>query len=166
MSSGACRCRSWVVAPSRASVMRTNRLGLAFAAVIVGLWFAGNAACAVAADQTPRVIRIEIECREPIDEEGLRRLLPFDVGDELDPSALDEARRLLELRDLFESVSITSEAVSAGVVVKIDLKRLPLVNLINFDGNDTLGDEELRRLTKLRAGSPLTSEGRNYAAER
>lgn len=144
--------------------MRTNPLGLASAAVIVGVWLAGNAA--VAADQNPRVIRIDIESHEPIDEEGVRRLLPFDVGDEVDPPAIAEARRLLELSDLFESVSITSEAVSAGAVVRIDLKRLPLVNLIRFEGNDTLGDEELRRLTKLRAGSPLTSEGRNYAADR
>src|SRR5262245_13783220 len=104
--------------------MRTR--GALFALMIAALTLAGGERYAAADNQPIRVLRIDILCREPIDEEGVRRLLPFQVGDELPAGGLEEARRLVELAGLFESVSITSEDSLGGAVVTLQLKRLPL----------------------------------------
>lgn len=135
--------------------------------LLVSLWALGWWAARAAADDSyPRVVRIDIECAEPIDEQGIRRLLPFDVGDELRPGSLDEARHLLELREVFETIDIDTAAGPGGLIVTLRLRRLPLVNLVRFAGNDALGDEELRRRTRLRSGSPLTTAARDYATGR
>jgi outer membrane protein insertion porin family len=146
--------------------MRTSAVIWAATGVLLSALCPGDGPPAAFAAELPRVIRIDIECREPIDGEAIRGLLPFDVGDQLRPTALAEARRLLERRDLFESVELGSTPTPGGVTVQIRMKRLALVNLIRFEGNDAIGNEELRRMSRLRSGSPLTQENRTYAADR
>jgi outer membrane protein assembly complex protein YaeT len=140
---------------------------LVFVAFIVSLLIGqGRPAGAQDHRSEPRIVRIEVVCREPFDEEGVRNLLPFAVGDVYRAETLEEARRILLLRDIFESVVVDSKEVSAGTVIKLRLTRLPLVNRVRFSGNDALDDEELRRVSRLRAGYPLSAEAREYATDR
>lgn len=117
-------------------------------------------------DATVRIVRIDIQCGEPFDEEGVRRLLPFDIGDEYEPGSLEETRRLLALRGLFDEISVDAEPAAGGAAIRIRLRRMSLVNRIRFQGNDAVGDEDLRRLTRLRGGFPLTPEAQQYAIGR
>ncbi len=143
------------------SYRNASALGRLVCALYMSLPYA---AAASVPQPTDRIVGIEIHCDEPVYEEELRRLLPFDVGDLVEPALLEEARRRLQLREVFETVSVESQPAPGGQVVRLKLKRLPLVNLIRFSGNDTLGDEELRRASRLRTGSPLTSAAKEYAS--
>ena len=143
--------------------------GVMLARVLVGLLLlavAGRVGAQPAALVGQPVVALTLECAAPIDEDGLRRLLPLRVGSVLDATTLDVARRRLEETELFTRIDLVAEPGIDGVAVRVRLVRKVVLNALRFRGNQTLSGDELRRVVHLQEGSPLTAELRDYAVKR
>jgi len=114
----------------------------------------------------PRIVALGFRCAQPLDTEGLSRLIPLRVGQPLRAADLAESRRRLEQKEIFTGIDITSQPRDDGVAIVIQLVRKPIVNAIRIHGNHTLSDDQLRRGMRLYEGAALTDDLRDYAVQR
>ncbi|MFN8628223.1 MAG: BamA/TamA family outer membrane protein [Candidatus Binatia bacterium] len=112
------------------------------------------------------IVAIDFECAAPIDEPGLRALLPLKPGDVLREEDVSEAHWRLQQKRLFTSVAIDVEPRAGGAAVRVRLVRKPIVNRIRFDGNDNVNERELRRVVRLRENMALTDRLRDFSVDR
>ena len=149
--------------------MRSNGRRVAFCAVAVLLLSPRFPVRAqpVATDLVgQRLVAVEFECAAPIDEAGLRDLLPLKPGDVLRTEDLNEAYWRLQQKRLFTKVVMDVEPRAGGAALRVRLVRKPIVNRIRFEGNDTLSERELRRVVRLRENMALSDRLRDYSVDR
>jgi outer membrane protein insertion porin family len=113
-----------------------------------------------------RILSIDFDCAAPIDRQGLLQIMPFKVGDALQPADLGLARERLKLTGIFSDVEVTAEPRPDGVVVVARLVRKTILNAVRFRGNDALSTDDLTRVARLREGTVVTEEQERAAASR
>jgi len=139
----------------------------AVAAILVLLARGGVAAQPVPDDVLGRrLVAIDFDCAAPIDEAGLRQLLPVKPGDTLGAEDVTEARWRLQQTGLFTKVTIAVEPRAGGAALEVRLTRKPIVNRVRFEGNETLSERELQRVVRLRENMALTDKLRDYSVDR
>ena len=121
--------------------------------------------------QTPeagsqRIVSIDFVCAAPIDRQGLLVIMPFKVGDVLQPAGIALARERLTLTGIFSEVEVIAEPRPDGVAVVAHLVRKAILNAVRFRGNDTLSTDDLTRVARLREGTVVTEEQERNAASR
>ena len=119
--------------------------------------------------QTPeagsqRIVSIDFVCAAPIDRQGLLQIMPFKVGDVLQPADLALARERLTLTGIFSEIELVAEPRPDGVAVVAHLVRKAILNAVRFRGNDTLSTDDLTRVARLREGTVVTEEQERNAA--
>jgi outer membrane protein insertion porin family len=92
-------------------------------------------------------IRFDTNAR--IDEEGLLRLIPLEVGKPVTSEDLDETRRLLGLKELFRSFSLELQPQEDGAALVIHVKRKRVVRSVEFVGLESIRETEARRLVRI-----------------
>jgi len=112
------------------------------------------------------IVAIEFDCAAPIDIDGLTALMPMKVGAPLRAEDLQEAQWRLTQKRLFTSISIDPQPRATGVAVVVHLVRMPVVNGIRVEGNEEIGDNELRRVVPLRESMVLTNKLCEYSVDR
>jgi outer membrane protein insertion porin family len=112
------------------------------------------------------IVAIEFECVAPIDRDGLLGIMPVRVGDTLAADTLDGVRERLAQTELFTQMAVEAQPRGSGVAVVAHLVRKVIVNSVRFRGNHTLGDDELLRVARVREGTALTDDLREYAVAR
>jgi outer membrane protein insertion porin family len=112
------------------------------------------------------IVAVEFDCAAPIDVDGLTALMPMGVGAPLRAEDLQEGRWRLRQTRLFTGIDIEPQPCGAGVAVVVHLVRKPIVNGIRFEGNEEIGNDELRRVVPLRESMVLTDELREYSVNR
>jgi len=122
----------------------------------------------------------------PIDEAGLLRLLPFEVGDRIGEADLARARQLLEEKGIFRIVDLflvpegtrprqatqlsplatADRGGSGGVSLVIELQRKRIINAVRIRGYHHISRREASRLVRLTAGTIFEPELIDAAARR
>jgi outer membrane protein insertion porin family len=145
--------------------MRSSPLSGIALLVMVGLVMIGRTA---GADAPPpqRIVAIEFECAAPIDPQGLRRIMPFKVGDDLKPADLSLAHDRLTQTEIFTEVRVAAEPRAGGVAVVAHLVRAVILDAVRFRGNHALSNDELTRVARLREGTVITEEQQHTAVSR
>lgn len=88
----------------------------------------------------------------PIDEAGLRTLIALEPGELLTEEALDEAKRLLELTELFRRIDFELAPDGDRVILMVALSRKPVVGDVDISGLDELSEKEARRVIRIDKG--------------
>jgi outer membrane protein insertion porin family len=112
------------------------------------------------------VLNVRIESDARIDKEGLRRMLPFQIGAPFDLDDVAEARGLLELKGIFRSIEIEPVRVEGGVTINVRLKRMLVINMVRAYGYEHLSRKEMSRLIRLQPGMMFDEELVNAAVRR
>jgi len=134
-----------------------------------GWTFEVAAAPAVEEETAPAeetIVSIDLHCAAAIDSDGLMRMIPLRLGAVVRPENLEEAKRHLQLTELFTSITLETRSVPGGVAIDVWLVRKPVINAIRFRGGGTFGADALRRVIRLQEGSPVNDALRDYAATR
>lgn len=148
--------RRWVVEVPR-------RAGLIAIAIV---WLAALVHADGGVEEGAPIVAIQLDCTAPIDQEGLLRLLPMQVGDPFRAADLVEAERRVKLTERFTEVTLEAQHAADGVMVHIYLVRQIMLNAIRFRGYQTPGDAELRRAVRLQEGGIFNDDLRDYAIGR
>ena len=102
-------------------------------ALILGLWIGAAAA------QEATIGSVLVEGNERIEAETVRSYMTIGAGDQFDAGAVDESLKSLFATGLFADVAIRREG-SALVVRVIEN---PIINRVEFEGNDAIDDSQL-----------------------
>lgn len=121
------------------------RLLLAIACAISLLVSIDPAYAQQAVDEGRTIGDIEVVGNQRIEAETVRSYLLVRPGDQIDPLALDRSLKELFATGLFADVSIRVE----GNRVIVDVVENPVINRIDFEGNDSLDTETLSREVQL-----------------
>ncbi len=100
---------------------------------------------------------VRVEGNERVDASTILSYAGISRGQEISAGALNDAYQRINASGLFESVEIVPE----GNTLVIKVKEYPFINLINFEGNKRLKDEDLATMVKSQARrvfSPSTAE--------
>lgn len=112
------------------------------------------------------ITRIEIECDARIDEKGLRDFLPLRVGEDLTEGLLEETKKLLAMKQIFDRIDVGAVKDPNGVAVLIFLHRALVVDTVRAEGYESLRRREVVRLLRVRSGAIYRREEVAAAAER
>lgn len=100
----------------------------------------------------PVVTRIQVTGTRRIEEATIRQYLPFTEGDRYSDALGDQALKALSATGLFADVTIRQ----TGGVVSVDVIENPVINSVNYEGNDRLDAEELGKEAQLGPRQILT----------
>lgn len=92
--------------------------------------------------QTYTFSQVSIEGNERVDAASILRFAGIGRGQALSAGALNAAYQRIVESGLFEEVEIRPD----GATLRIRVKEYPMINIINFEGNKRLDDEELAEL--------------------
>ncbi len=98
------------------------------------------------------IASITVEGNLRIDSDTVRAYMQISPGDALDPAEVDRGLKNLFGTGLFEDVSIVREG--DGLIVRV--RENPLVNIIAFEGNSEIDDEDLAAQIPLSPGTVFT----------
>jgi outer membrane protein insertion porin family len=135
-------------------------------ALIVVLFAVGEAGAVLPNLIGLPITSVDIECDARIDKEGLRALLPLRVGAPLTDSMVEESRRLLELKGIFDQIDIEALPSGNGVEVVLRLGRVLVVDTVDVQGYENLRRRDVRRLLRVRPGSIYRRPEVSAAADR
>jgi len=127
----------------------------ALAPLAIACCFASGAAASEPSLLGRPVRAIRFVSDAPVDEEGLRRLLPLRVGEPLTSTSLADAQQLLEAKQIFRRVAIEPVEEAEGVALEVRLERKDVVGAVRVTGHGALSDTETRRLIRLSLGMVL-----------
>lgn len=128
------------------------RLLLAIACAISLLVSTGSAYAQRVQDEGRTIGEIQVVGNQRIEAETIRSYLLVRRGDRMDPVALDRSLKELFATGLFADVTINVE----GDRVIVQVVENPVINRVDFEGNDVLDDEDLRREIQLAPRSVYT----------
>lgn len=96
---------------------------------------------------------VQFESDAWVDERGLRALLPLAPGAPVTAQDLAEARRVLELTEVFRAVDVAARAEDGEAVVLVRLTRKRIITDVSVTGYDALRWRDVYRLLRLRSGA-------------
>jgi len=105
---------------------------------------------------------IRIDGNQRIESETILSYLPIKVGDEFDPSKLDESLKALHATGYFTDVHVSDEN---GVMI-IKIEENPIINRIAYEGNNKLKDDVIQQEIKFRAREVLSRSRIQEAQQR
>ena len=100
----------------------------------------------------PVITRIQVTGTRRIEEGTIRQYLPFTEGQRYSDALGDQALKALSATGLFADVTVRQ----SGGVVSIDVIENPVINSINYEGNDRLDTDELSKEAQLGPREILT----------
>ncbi len=98
------------------------------------------------------VRKIDITGEQRIEEATIASYMDLRVGDPVDNSVTDRTLKSLFATGLFADVKVSH----SGGVVYVEIIENPVINVIEFEGNDAIDDEELRAEIQLRPRQVFT----------
>lgn len=98
------------------------------------------------------ITRIQVSGTRRIEEATIRQYLPFAEGQRYSDELGDQALKALIATGLFADVTVRE----GGGVVSIEVIENPVINSVNYEGNDRLDDEDLAKEAKLEPRQILT----------
>jgi len=98
------------------------------------------------------VTAVEVEGNQRIEADSVRAYMTLTVGDLLTSEAVNRSLKSLYGTGLFADVSIRR----SGQAVIVSVVENPIINLLAFEGNKRLGDEELEAEVQLRPRTVFT----------
>jgi outer membrane protein insertion porin family len=101
-----------------------------------------------------------------IDEDGLRALLPLQIGAPLTTDDLAGAEQRLERTGIFRSIEVRTRAEDGAAIVLFDVKRKRIITDVSVVGYDVLKWRDAYRLARLRSGAFYDPEGVDAARQR
>ncbi len=123
-------------------------------AALAGILFVQPTVAQEAA-QPEVVSEVIIEGNERVDAHRILSQMRLRPGATFSPEALnDDYYRIFALRE-FDNVRIQPEPGDDGILLRVMVDELPLLNDVVFEGNEKLSDKRLQELTGLSAGVPL-----------
>lgn len=131
--------------------MCSNRLGLLAAAVALIVATRVQALPPEMVGQP--ILAIRFNSNLPIDEKGLRRLLPLRVGEPVTAERVAEAERRLLNKGIFRFVEIDAISEPDGAEIIIHLERQRVVGAVRASGYDAIRRDDMRRLIRLEPGA-------------
>ena len=102
-------------------------------ALILGLWIGAAAA------QEATIGSVLVEGNERIEAETVRSYMTIGAGDQFDAGAVDESLKSLFATGLFADVAIRRE----GNALVVRVIENPIINRVEFEGNDAIDDSQL-----------------------
>lgn len=124
-----------------------------FSAVVFCLFALANAAFVTPADaQTYRFNNIAIEGNIRVDDSTLFGLAGFGRGETVSAGQLNAAYGNIAASGLFETV----EFVPQGNTLLIRVSEYPIINIVNFEGNRRIDDEDITPIVQTRSGRVLS----------
>ena len=93
----------------------------------------------------PVITRIQTAGTRRIEEGTIRQYLPFTEGDRYSDALGDEALKALTATGLFADVTVRQ----SGGVVTVEVIENPVINSINYEGNDRLDNDDLSKEAQL-----------------
>lgn len=100
----------------------------------------------------PVITRILVTGTRRIEEATIRQYLPFSEGQRYSEALGDQALKALSATGLFADVTVRQ----SGGVVSIDVIENPVINSVNYEGNDRLDNDELGKEAQLGPRQILT----------
>ncbi|BCW89437.1 Outer membrane protein assembly factor BamA [Alphaproteobacteria bacterium SO-S41] len=98
------------------------------------------------------IVRIQVSGTRRIEESTIRQYLPFTEGERYSEADGDLALKRLTATGLFADVTIRE----SGGVVAIDVIENPVINSVNYEGNDRLDEKDLSKEAQLNPRQILT----------
>ena len=126
-------------------------------AVFLGMAATSGPFLTQASAQSYSFSSVSVEGNERVDAATIVSYAGIGRGEEVSAAALNDAYQRVVNSGLFETVEIAPQ----GGTLLIRVKEYPIVNVINFEGNKRLKDEQLAELTSSesrRVYSPATAE--------
>lgn len=99
------------------------------------------------------ILEIKITGNENIEEELIKSLLNFEVGDNLAADKISETYKSLYQLGVFKNIELTKSDLPAGTSILINVAEYPIVKEISFKGNNKLSRQKLTDLAAVKEGS-------------
>lgn len=96
--------------------------------------------------QAATVSRVIINGNRRVEDETILSYMQLGVGDTIDDELVDESIKSLFQTGLFRDVSI----VRQGSALVVNVSENPLINIVNFEGNEEIDDETLLKEVEVR----------------
>ncbi len=87
------------------------------------------------------VNNIKVSGNKRMDEESVRLMMPFKVGDTLKAGDLNESVKRIQETKMFSDVNVSE----SNGLVSVILKETPIIDKITIEGNDVVGTDELKK---------------------
>lgn len=134
-------------AANRRSFRATSRARLLATAVFIGTATASAPFLSPAFAQSFSFSNVVIEGNDRVDAATILNFAGISQGEAVSAAALNDALQRIQNSGLFETV----EVVPQGSTLVIRVAEYPIVNVINFEGNRRLNDEDLAALIQSQA---------------
>ncbi len=99
------------------------------------------------------ILEIEIEGNLNIEDELIRTLLTFEVGEDLTMDAVSKSIKSLYQLSVFEDIKIEKTDLQQGISITVIVKEFPIVNEVEFKGNKKIKNSVMEDFVNLKAGS-------------
>ncbi len=106
--------------------------------------------------QQPLIADVVIEGHANVDEPLIRSVVTLKPGNLYNPRDGATTIKQLYRLGLFEDIRIYAGMGATGLVVTINVKEYPLLDRIEFEGNNKLKDDELERISGIFQGQALS----------
>lgn len=109
---------------------------------------------------------VRFACDFPVEERDLRALIPIADGEAVTETGLEEARRLLGLKEVYRRIELRLLPEGEGVALLVELWRKRTIGRIDLEGLDALSGKEARRLVRIDQGMIYDPERVEAARQR
>ena len=127
-----------------------------FPALFYAILFLATLLAAFSAAAAQRINKIEITGAQRIEESTIASYMDVKIGDTVDYAATDRVLKSLFATGLFADVKVEQRP---NGILAVHVQENPVINLIRFEGNDAVKEEELRQEIQLRARHVFTRAG-------
>lgn len=116
--------------------------------------------------QPPLIIDVVIEGNANVDEPLIESLSTLKKGNVYNPRDVAATIKQLYRLGLFEDVRVYGQLRGNGITVTINVKEYPLLERMEFNGNDKIKDKELERISGIFQGQAVSPFRRKSVEDR
>jgi len=102
------------------------------------------------------IVDIRVAGNVHASEKMIKNTAALDLGSNLTGTMIQQAVRNLYDKGIFRDIYVDVEQVTGGVIVTIYVSEYPLLNKVEFKGNDEISDKDLEKLTRLAPGGYIS----------
>lgn len=106
--------------------------------------------------QQPLIAEVRIEGHANVDEPLIRSMTVLKAGNPYNPRDGATTIKQLYRLGLFEDIRIYVSGGATGLIVTVNVKEYPLLDRLEFEGNDKIKDDELERISGIFQGQALS----------
>ncbi len=93
------------------------------------------------------ISKINVDGNQRMDDESVRLMLPFKVGDDVSSATMNAGVKKLQQTELFSDVKVSLD----GSVVNVKIQETATVNMVTVEGNDAISTDDLKKEIRLGA---------------